>query len=102
MAHAYLDPQWQPYRDFDTLLNRIKRIAAENARCWRGTLFRFEDPEHAATGDRLMGVGAKLWSGRWNPKGLAATYGAMTRETALAETFGSAGKYGLGSTCSGR
>lgn len=95
MRENILDPSWRPHPRFDGLFAQMIRLAESGGAPWRGTLFRFAKPRYAAREDRLLGVGAKRFGGRWNPKGLAATYGATTRETALAETFGASQSYGL-------
>ena len=43
----------------------------------------------------LDGEGARLYGGRWNPRGVAAVYGSLTPETAMAETLAHAAYYHL-------
>jgi RES domain-containing protein len=46
-------------------------------------IFRIVTPAHLA--DALSGEGARLYGGRWNPKGLPMVYTAATRSLALLE-----------------
>jgi len=95
MSQSYLSPDWRPHVDFDVIYDCIERIVSDHATAWRGVAFRFVEPNHALKKNRLEGVGAEKWGGRWNPKGLAAVYGASTRELAMRETYGTADRYGL-------
>lgn len=91
-----LDPSWHAHPDFtDHILGRVENLVLHHAGVWRGTLFRFEEPQFARRSGRLLGLGAKEWGGRWNPKGISATYGATSRDVALAEVYGKADKYGF-------
>ena len=83
-----------PHPRHDALLRRAARLAGECGP-WRGVLFRAAEPRYAARVDRLDGVGAKLFGGRWNPAGLACVYGSAAPETAMAEALAAGRHYGL-------
>jgi RES domain-containing protein len=46
-------------------------------------VYRVSAPQHAS--DALSGEGARLFGGRWNPKGLPLVYTAATRSLAILE-----------------
>jgi RES domain-containing protein len=59
-------------------------------------MYRVAGLEFANRKDLLSGEGSKLFGGRWTPKGsFPAVYGSLTPETALLETLGTGGKYGI-------
>lgn len=62
---------------------------------WSGFLHRFCSPAFARRPDRLEGVGAALHGGRWNPIGVPALYASFEEETAMAESRGTAARYGF-------
>lgn len=90
-----LDPSLTPHPDYTALLRRMRRLATDAVRVWSGVLFRAAEPKYAQQEDRLDGIGAKMFGGRWNPAGLACVYGATTPETAMAETLATSRHYGL-------
>lgn len=49
----------------------------------KGPLYRAINPKYAT--DPLSGEGARLYGGRFNPKGMAALYTSLTPETAIKE-----------------
>lgn len=86
--HQHLDDEWIPHAEFDAILQRLNRISDEEMLTWSGYAFRFSAPEFARKGERLKGIGAKMFGGRWNPKGLAACYGSATPQLAMDEAYG--------------
>ncbi len=66
-----------------------------SARAWSGTVYRSSAVRYANERELLVGTGASLGGGRWNPKGVEAVYGSMTPETCLAETLSLSRYYGL-------
>ena len=91
-----LDPSLTPHPEHPALLRRMRRLVEDDvAAAWSGVLFRAAEPKYAAQEDRLDGVGARMFGGRWNPAGLACVYGAMTPETAMAEALATSRHYGL-------
>jgi RES domain-containing protein len=48
-------------------------------------VYRLVRAERAA--EALPGEGARLYGGRWNPRGVAAVYASATRAVAVLETF---------------
>lgn len=74
--------------------DRIRRLR-RRAKRFDGTVYRSASPEYANTNDLVTGEGSRLYGGRWNPTGVAAVYGSLTAETAMAETLAHANHYNL-------
>lgn len=72
---------------FAKLLDRAIALA--------GTVYRSAAPKYANSSDLLSGQGSRRNGGRWNPVGVAAVYGSLTPQTALAETLAHANYYSL-------
>jgi RES domain-containing protein len=54
---------------------------------FEGVLYRSVGTRYANEKDFLTGAGAAYYGGRWNPPRLAAVYGSMEIDTAVAEAF---------------
>lgn len=78
---------------FASLVMRLGRLARQ-ASAFKSTAFRSGTPRYATETDLLTGKGSRRFGGRWNPRGLAATYASLTPETAMAETLAQARYYG--------
>lgn len=78
-----------------TALSRRASVLRDAEKRYTGDLYRFVAPKWAGENDRLSGMGAKQYGGRWNPAGLAAVYGATTPMGAAAESFEQANRYGF-------
>ena len=77
-----------------SFLDRIERLQART-RAFSGTVFRSTAPKYATARDLLTGEGSRRAGGRWNPVGIAAFYGSMSPEDAMAETLAYFRYYGL-------
>lgn len=77
--------------EFYDRLERIKPYAA----AYSGTLYRSSAPKYANSRDLLTGEGSRRFGGRWNPAGIAAFYGSLSPEAAMAETLAYIRYYGL-------
>lgn len=80
--------------DFASLLRKLRRLSSR-ASGFKRDVFRSTTPHYATETDLLTGEGSRRFGGRWNPPGLAAIYGSLTPETAMAETLAHARYYGL-------
>lgn len=65
----------------------LATLRPELTRPWRGVIYRSATPRYAQGSDLLSGLGSARYGGRWNPPGLAAVYGSLDPETAMAETL---------------
>jgi RES domain-containing protein len=68
----------------------IRKRFTSVARCAiavKATVYRFAEPTFATKNDLFTGEGARLYGGRWNPKGaFAAVYTSLSDGSALAES----------------
>lgn len=77
------------------LAHAMARLLPE-ARPWSGVIYRSTSPRFATSKDLVTGAGALLHGGRWNPpEALAAVYGSLTPDTAMAEALEQYRYYGL-------
>jgi RES domain-containing protein len=73
---------------------RLARLLGR-ATALRGTFYRSAAPKYATSSDLVSGAGSRQHGGRWNPVGVAAVYGSLSPETALAETLAHSRYYSL-------
>jgi RES domain-containing protein len=52
---------------------------------WSGRIIRATSLRYATRRDLITGEGARVYGGRWNPRGVPALYGSLEMATALAE-----------------
>lgn len=78
-------------------LNAAMRRCGETASSsWEGIIFRSTTPRYATSADLISGEGSRRFGGRWNPPlELAAVYGSLDAETAMAETLAHVRYYAL-------
>jgi RES domain-containing protein len=63
---------------------------------WSGVMFRTTGIGYANREDLLSGMGSKRYGARWTPRGaFPAVYGSLDPHTALLETLGTGGRYGI-------
>ncbi len=77
--------------DLDVRLSRLLRRAT----ALEGTVYRSAAPQYATSSDLISEAGSRLHGGRWNPVGVAAVYGSLSSEIALAETLAHSRYYNL-------
>jgi RES domain-containing protein len=59
-------------------------------------MYRTSGIDYANRNDLLSGAGSKLHGARWTPKGaFPAVYGSLDPQTALLESLGTGGRYGI-------
>lgn len=84
----------QSHPDYQGLLRRISALRSE-ANSLKRSVYRSANPAFASKNDFVSGTGAKIFGGRWNPQGIAAVYGSLTPEAAMAETLAHSRHFGL-------
>ncbi|MGC1275857.1 MAG: RES family NAD+ phosphorylase [Planctomycetaceae bacterium] len=75
-----------PHSDRDRFVRRIGNMRP-TAVSFQGVIVRSTTPKYATETDLVTGEGSRRYGGRWNPIGVAAVYGSLTPETAMAETL---------------
>lgn len=65
----------------------IESVLKDAATEWSGTVYRAVDVRYSNRSDIITGEGSRLWGQRWNPKGIAAVYGALKPELAVREAL---------------
>ncbi len=65
----------------------IKELVAQLAENWTGTFFRAVNISYSRKTDLISGEGSRRLGQRWNPKDIAAVYGAMMPELAVREAL---------------
>lgn len=75
-----------PHSDRDRFVRRIGNLRP-TATLFQGVIVRSTTPKYATETDLVTGEGSRRYGGRWNPIGVAAVYGSLTPETAMAETL---------------
>ncbi|BAM02378.1 RES family NAD+ phosphorylase [Phycisphaera mikurensis] len=93
-------PPPDPQREHVSLAERAAiaqriKLRLPDLSSWSGVLHRVASPAFARQDDRLAGVGAARFGGRWNPLGLQAVYASFEEATALAESQSIEEFYGL-------
>jgi len=79
----------------DSLKGSMQRCA-QSAVSWEGVIFRSTTPKYATSADLISGEGSRRFGGRWNPaREMAAVYGSLDAETAMAETLAHVRYYAL-------
>ncbi len=85
---------WTGYENFDALFRRMIKLR-DTFVPFSKDVYRVVHPKWSGEGDRLSGLGAKQYGGRWNPAGLGAVYGSLTPIGASKESFSQAMRYGF-------
>lgn len=93
-ATDLLNASWQAHKEFPGLMRRMRGLE-DACEPLEDVSYRFVEPKWSGEGDRLSGLGAKQFGGRWNPIGLAVVYGSSSPVGAAEETFSQAIHYGL-------
>ncbi len=78
----------------DIYKTRLAKLATVS-KPFDSVVYRSSTPQYATETDLLTGEGSRIFGGRWNPKGTAAVYAALTPETAMAETLASNRYFGI-------
>ncbi len=84
----------KPHADRDRLIERVAALKSV-AVAFAGVMLRSTTPKYATEMDLITGGGSRKCGGRWNPIGIAAVYGSLTPEVAMAETLAVCHYYGL-------
>jgi RES domain-containing protein len=78
----------------DIYKTRLTKLSTES-KPFDSVVYRSSTPQYATETDLLTGEGSCKNGGRWNPKGTAAVYAALTLETAMAETLATNRYFGI-------
>lgn len=91
---TWIRPDVAYHEEAEGIASRARGLK-RRARRFRGVIYRSVEPEYARREDRLQGIGAAQFGGRWNPIGLAALYGSTSVESATAEALAKVRHYGF-------
>ncbi len=80
--------------NLDLYKTRLTKLITES-KPFDAVVYRSTTPQYAKEDEILTGEGSRINGGRWNPVGTTVVYGALTPETAMAESLSNSRYSGL-------